>query len=248
MFKRNLITGITALCIFALFAISTASAKAEKKVGIILSGCGMMDGTEVYEAAFTVLALEKAGAKVVFMAPDINQASVVNHLKNDAKAEGTRNALVESARIARGDIKNIKDVKASDLDALILIGGIGSITTLSNFMAKGDKGTVEPDVEYLIKAVNASGKPIGSMCAASMIIAKVFGDKNVKITIGPKNDYFGPAIKTFGAQQVIAKAADMVVDKENRIVTTPAVMSGESNANIYLGITKMVNQVVKMSK
>ena len=94
----------------------------------------------------------------------------------------------------------------------------------------------------------AAGKPIGSMCAARMIIAKIFGDKNVKITVGPKNDYFGPAIKSFGAEQIIAKGGDIVIDRGNKIVSTPAVMSGESNANIYLGITKMVNQVVKMAK
>jgi enhancing lycopene biosynthesis protein 2 len=177
--------------------LMSAAAKTEKKIGVILSGCGMMDGTEVYEAAFTVLALEKAGAKAVFMAPDINQASVVNHLKNDAKVEGTRNTLIESARIARGDIKNIKDINSADLDGLIIVGGIGS------------------------------------MCAASMIIAKIFGDKNVKITIGPANDYFGPMIESFGAQNAVSKGRDMVIDKNNKIVSTPAVMSGKSNANIY---------------
>jgi enhancing lycopene biosynthesis protein 2 len=248
MLKKYFILGLIAVCVLSVILISMVEAKTQKKIGIVLSGCGMMDGTEIYEAAFTVLALERAGAKVVFMAPDINQASVVNHLKNDAKVKGTRNALVESARIARGDIKNIKDIEADDLDALIIVGGIGSITTLSNIMQKGEKGTIEPDLEKLIKAVHAADKPIGSMCAASMIVAKIFGKYNVKITIGPKNDSFGPMIKAFGAQHIVSKGRGMVVDKKNKVVSTPAVMSGESNANIYIGIVKMVNQVVKMTK
>ena len=240
--------------LFALIGLLSVNLFAESKTGtkpkvaVILSGSGIMDGSEIYEAVFTVLSLENSNAEIIFTAPDIKQANVVNHLKNDEKTTDTRNVLIESARIARGNIKDIKTVKSSDIDALIIVGGIGSITNISDFMSKGANGTVNPDVEALIKAVYADKKPIGSMCAASIILAKVLSGSKIKITIGKNNDYFGPMLTSFGATHVESAGDNIVVDAQNRIVTTPAFMAGPSNPTMYTGIDKMVKQVLSLVK
>ena len=221
---------------------------AKLRVGVVFSGCGIQDGTEVSEAVLTMLYLEKANADVIYMAPDIKQAEVVNHLNPDQKTSEDRNVLVESARITRGQIKDIKQVKAQDIDALIIVGGLGSIKTLSNIMTKGVKGIVNSDLEKLIKEVYKFKKPIGSMCAASMITAKVLGKNKIKITIGTKNDYFGPMITTFGAEHIECTVDDIVVDNKNKIVTTPAFMLGPSTSDIAPGIEKFVNKLVQLAK
>jgi enhancing lycopene biosynthesis protein 2 len=235
--------------LFQMGVISETAKTVEKKIkiGVILSGSGIMDGTEIYEAAFTILALENTGAEIIMMAPNVMQATVVNHLKNDEKVTEQRNVLIESARIARGNIKDIKDVKATDIDALIIPGGMGALLTLSDIMSKGAGCTINPEVERIIKDVYSAKKPIGSMCAASLIVAKVLGNK-IKITIGKNNDYFGPMIAGFGAVHVESTGDNMVIDDANKIVTTPAFMAGPSNSVMFIGIEKMVKQVVKFVK
>jgi enhancing lycopene biosynthesis protein 2 len=246
MFKKICI--ITVIAVSSLSLLFSQTKDQKIKVGVILSGSGMMDGTEIYEAAFTVLALENANAEIVFMAPNIPQASVVNHLKNNDKETGSRNVLVESARIARGDIKDITYVKESDIDALIIPGGMGSVTTLSNILSKGALGTVDPETDKLIKAVYKAKKPIGSMCAASMILAKSLGDHKIKITVGKNNDFFGPMLTAFRAVNVESTSDNIVTDEANKIVTTPAFMGGPSNSTMNIGIDKMVKKVLKMAK
>ena len=136
-----------------------------KKVGVLLSGCGVYDGAEIHEAVLTLLALDKAGANVVCMAPDVEQMHVVDHLTGEPTGE-KRNVLVESARIARGEIKNLKDMTAAEIDAIILPGGFGAAKNLSDFAIKGPDASVHPEVERILKEMVAAGKPIGAICIA----------------------------------------------------------------------------------
>jgi enhancing lycopene biosynthesis protein 2 len=247
--KKSIFLFLASFCFVFLNTIFVSAEPNTKiKAGVILSGCGIQDGTEIYEAAFTILALENANAEIIMMAPNIPQANVINHFKKDDKTAESRNVLVESARIARGKIKDIKDVKAEDLDILIIPGGMGSIITLSDFNTKGVNGVVNPEVEKLIKDMYAAKKPIGSMCAASLILAKILGNKQIKITIGKNNKTFGPIITSFGATHIESTSDNIVIDTENKIVTTPAFMGGASNSLMYTGIDKMIKETIKFVK
>jgi enhancing lycopene biosynthesis protein 2 len=239
---------ILTILTFGSFSVySQSGTPAKVKVGVILSGNGSQDGSDIYEAAFTILALEKANAEIIMMAPNIPQTNVINHLTK-AKSEEKRNTLVESARIARGKIKDIKDVKSADLDAIIVVGGLGSVLTLSDVSAKGAECTINDDVKRLIVELHKAKKPIGSMCLASMMIAKILGAEKVKITIGKNNEKFGPAITAMGAEHIPATSKDMVYDDKNKVVTTPALMGGTSNVDISIGIEKTVNKVLQLVK
>jgi enhancing lycopene biosynthesis protein 2 len=215
-----------------------------KKVGVLLSGCGVFDGSEIHEAVITLLTLDRAGAEIVCMAPDIDQTQVVNHLTQKPVNE-KRNVLVESARIARGNIKNLKDVKASDIDALIMPGGLGAASNLSNFASKGSDGSVCPEVKRILQEMTASGKPIGAICIAPATLAMALSDNKPEITVG--NDVnTAQVLESMGAKHVDCGVEMIHVDQRNHIVTTPAYMLGPGIKDIAAGIEKLVNQIVSM--
>lgn len=215
-----------------------------KKVGVLLSGCGVFDGSEIHETVLTLLAIDRAGAEIVCMAPNMDQFNVINHLTRKETGE-KRNVLIESARIARGKIRNLTDVHASDLDALILPGGFGAIVNLSNFAAKGSDVSVHPEVERILQEMNSAGKPIGAICISPVLLAKALLNKKPEVTIGNDQET-ASAIETMGGKHT-ACAVDMIcIDKKNRLVTTPAYMLGPGIKDVAIGIEKLVDQVISM--
>jgi enhancing lycopene biosynthesis protein 2 len=217
-----------------------------KKVGVMLSGCGVFDGSEIHEAVLTLLALDRAGAEIVCMAPDMDQLHVINHLTQEQTKE-KRNVLVESARIARGKIKNLKEVKASDLDALIMPGGMGAAKNLSTFAIQGSDAQVNPEVKRLLNEMVSAGKPVGAICIAPATLTKALSDKKPQVTIG--NDLnTAQAIEKMGGGHSNCSVDMIHVDENNNIVTTPAYMLGPGIKDIAVGIEKLVNKVVSMIK
>jgi enhancing lycopene biosynthesis protein 2 len=216
------------------------------KVGVILSGCGVQDGSEIHEAVLTLLALDRAGADVVMMAPDKPQADVVDHKTGKATAE-KRNVLAESARIARGKIVDVASVKADQLDAVILPGGFGAAKNLCTFAKDGADCRVEESVTKLLREMHAKGKPIGALCIAPTILAKVFGrDVQPELTVG-SDATTAQAIEAMGARHYEAKVTDVVIDAENRIATTPAYMLADRIRDVATGADKLVQAVLRMT-
>jgi enhancing lycopene biosynthesis protein 2 len=218
-----------------------------KKVGIVLSGCGVYDGAEIHESVITLLALDRAGAKIICMAPDMSQMHVINHVKGEPAAGETRNVLIESARIARGEIKNMKDVKAADLNALIFPGGFGAAKNLCTFAVDGVDCKVNPEVERLVKEMHGAKKPIGFICIAPAMAAKILGSHQPKLTIG-SDPGTAQSIEKMGGKHVVCKVDEVAIDEVNRIVSTPAYMLGPSIAHVAKGIEKCVEEVLKMTK
>jgi enhancing lycopene biosynthesis protein 2 len=215
-----------------------------KKVGVLLSGCGVFDGAEIHESVLTLLALDRAGAQVACMAPDMEQLHVMNHL-DQTESDEKRNVLVESARIARGDIQNLKDVTASDMDALIIPGGFGAAKNLSDFAVKGPEATVHPEVQRVISEMLAAGKPIGALCIAPATLVRAIAEKAPEVTVG--NDTgTAAAIGKMGGVHVDCSVDQVHVDQKNRLVTTPAYMLGPGIKDIAVGIEKLVKQVLEL--
>jgi enhancing lycopene biosynthesis protein 2 len=217
-----------------------------KKIGVILSGCGVYDGSEIHEAVITLLAIDRAGAEAICMAPDIEQMHVVNHLAG-APAEGeTRNVLIESARIARGNIKSLADVSVSDFDALILPGGFGAAKNLCDFAVKGADCEVNPEVARLVKATVEGRKPLAAVCIAPALLAKVLGPINSPaLTIGT-DEGTASAITAMGAKHVNCPVRETIVDRENKIVSSPAYMLAGSISEAADGIEKTVTELIGM--
>jgi enhancing lycopene biosynthesis protein 2 len=215
-----------------------------KTVGVILSGCGFMDGAEVHESVCTLLALDRAGATIRCFAPD-KDFDVVDHRTGEATGE-RRNSLEESARIARGEIEDIANADAADLDAVLLPGGFGAAKVLSNFAEAGDGCEVDEDVSRLLRDMHNAKKPIGAICIAPAVVARALGDHGITLTIG--ND--GPtatAIEGMGCEHHDCKTTEFVVDEDNRIVSTPAYMLGPTIKHVDEGIRKTVETVLSMA-
>jgi enhancing lycopene biosynthesis protein 2 len=215
-----------------------------KKIAVILSGCGVYDGAEIQESVFTLWAIEKAGAKYEIFAPDMDQHHVVNHLNGDEMDE-TRNVLVEAARIARGTIRPLNSFKASGFDALILPGGFGAAKNLSTFALEGTDCSVYPEVEKAILEMHEAGKPIGALCISPVILAKVLDD--VEITIG-SDVGTAKAIRQMGATHVNTTHGEVVTDTKRKIATTPCYMLDATITQIAEGAQNVVNTVVKMMR
>ena len=216
------------------------------KVGVILSGCGVYDGSEIHEAVVTLLALDRAGADVVCMAPDVDQLHVVNHLTGEVTEGESRNVLVESARIARGNIVDIKSVTVADYDALILPGGFGAAKNLCDFAVNGPDCSVNPDVARLLKETVKAKKPLGAVCIAPALLAKVLGpDLAPSLTIGTDTGT-AEAVQAMGATHIACPVKEAVVDREHKIVTSPAYMLAGRISEAADGIEETVRVLLSM--
>lgn len=216
-----------------------------KKVGVVLSGCGVYDGAEIHESVLTLLALAKLGAEAVCFAPDKNQADVINHLSGESMSE-TRNVLIEAARIARGNILPLAQANADELDALIVPGGFGAAKNLSTFASQGSECHVDSALQALAQRMHALGKPLGFMCIAPAMLPKIF-DFPLRLTIGTDIDT-AEAIEEMGGEHVPCPVDDIVVDEDNKIVTTPAYMVAQNIAEAATGIDKLVDRVLVLTQ
>lgn len=216
-----------------------------KKVGVVLSGCGVYDGAEIHESVLTLLALAKQGAEAVCFAPDKSQADVINHLSGESMPE-TRNVLIEAARIARGNIQPLTKANADELDALIVPGGFGAAKNLSNFASQGSECRVDEALKDLAQQMHAAGKPLGFMCIAPAMLPKIF-DFPLRLTIGTDIDT-AEVIEEMGGEHVPCPVEDIVVDEDNKIVTTPAYMLAQNIAEAAVGIEKLVERVLVLSR
>lgn len=193
-----------------------------KKIGVLLAGSGFLDGAEIREAVLTLLAIDKYEGKAIIFAPNNDQYDVVNHLKKEPVKE-SRNTLEESARIARGEIQDIKEIQADDLDALILPGGFGVAKNLSDFAFKGEQSHALPEVQRLIVNMHKAKKPIGGICIAPALIGVALKDKKIKVTLGEKSES-SQVLENLGVTHEEKGIKEVCLDKKNKIVTTPAYM------------------------
>lgn len=214
-----------------------------KKVAVILAGSGVYDGSEIHEAVITLLSLDRAGVEVQCFAPNTPQLHVVNHLTGEVAEGESRNVLVESARIARGEVKDVVELNASDYDALIVPGGFGAAKNLCDFALNGSDMTMNEDVLLAAKSFQSASKPVGLMCIAPAMAARIFGD-GVSCTIGTDADT-AAALSAMGASHVNAEVSDIVVDEPNKLVTTPAYMLAGGIAQAAQGIEKLVSAVLE---
>ena len=213
-----------------------------KQIAIILSGCGFKDGSEIHESVLTLLAIDKSNAQYKCFAPNIDNIEVINHITNQKTSE-KRNVLLESARIARGDISPLSQFDAKNFDALIFPGGFGAAANLSTFATQGADCTVHNEVSDAVAQMLKAKKPIGALCIAPVILAKLI--KNAKLTIG---DCVNTAslIEKMGAIHKKSGATDIVIDKTNKLVTTPCYMLATKISQTAEGAEKLVKEILNL--
>lgn len=216
-----------------------------KNIAVILSGCGVYDGAEIQESVITLLRLDQRGCQVQCFAPNIAQLHVINHLTGEEMPE-SRNVLVESARIARGEVKDIREANVDDFDALVVPGGFGAAKNLSNFAVEGAGCTVQPEVLALAEAFAESRKPVGLICISPALAAKIYGP-GVTCTIGNDAET-AAAIDKMGGTHEDCEVTDIVEDTARKLVSTPAYMRAKTIGEAAAGINKLVDRVIELTQ
>ncbi|MGS2744775.1 isoprenoid biosynthesis glyoxalase ElbB [Halomonas sp. LS-001] len=215
-----------------------------KQVAVILAGCGVYDGSEIYETTLTLLRLDQLGIGYHCFAPDMAQHHVINHITQDEVEGSTRNVLEESARLARGDISPLDELDAGEFDAVIVPGGFGVAKNLSDFALKGDDMQVLEPLKEALQAFREDAKPIGLMCISPVMVPRLLGE-GVAVTVGHDPGVAG-AISAMGGLHRSCGVEDIVVDFENRVVTTPAYMLATRISEAATGIFKLVERIDDM--
>ncbi len=218
-----------------------------KRIGLVLSGSGFLDGSEIQETVLTLLCLARAAqpVEVLAYAPDCSQFDVVNHLSSKAQDQ-SRNVLQESARIVRGKIEPLTAAGAARLDGLIIPGGYGAAKNLCSFAKDGANMQVYPDLAKLLKGMNQDHKPLGAICIAPVIFGKIFGHQKPRLTVGFDREV-GMILEGWGATVIKKDVDDIVVDEVNRLVTTPAFMLDRSLDLMEKGIAKLVHEILRIA-
>mgnify|MGYP000440779177 FL=1 len=224
------------------------------KIGVLLSGNGVFDGSEIHESVFTLLAIDENNAEAVCFAPDIDQHHVLNHITGD-EMEESRNVLIESARIARGNIKDLKEISAEDIDALILPGGFGAAKNLTKWAFEGPDGEILPDVKRIINEMVQHGKPVCGLCMGPTVIAKALEGSGVKasLTVGSTEaaspyeiDAISAGMEKTGANVIMKEVTEIMVDESNKIVTAPCYMMEATISQIRNNIKMAVDQTIEL--
>ncbi len=213
-----------------------------KKIAVVLSGCGVFDGSEIHETTLTLYAIAKNGGHYEIFAPDVPQHHVINHITGEEMNEN-RNVLIESARIARGKIRDLADFDASEFDAVILPGGFGAAKNLSDWAFKGPEAGILPQMENCLQSMHKAGKPIGALCISPVLLTKIFED--VMITIGSDPSTID-AVKTAGAKHVETTHGEIVIDEKYKVVTTPCYMLDATIDQIGEGAENVVKAIMEM--
>ncbi len=217
-----------------------------KNIGVILAGCGYLDGAEIREAVLTLLAIDTRGAKARIFAPNINQHHVINHLSGEEQTE-TRNVLIESARIARGEIEDLNQLDLNTLDAIILPGGFGVAKNLSDLAFNGPNGKINEQLKIILQQAIELRKPIGAICISPAVICLGLGEKSPSVTIGNDEGTAG-AISSLGGIHHNKNADEIQVDEVNKIISTPAYMYDQASiSDIAIGIDLCVQKVLEMA-
>ncbi|XP_029434150.1 glutamine amidotransferase-like class 1 domain-containing protein 3A, mitochondrial [Rhinatrema bivittatum] len=223
------------------------------RVAVVLSGCGVYDGTEIHEASAILVHLSREGADVQIYAPDIPQMHVIDHNRGQTVEAESRNVLVESARIARGKISDLAQLSVQKHDAVIFPGGFGAAKNLSTFAVDGETCKVNREVERVLQDFHKAGKPIGLCCISPVLAAKVL--PGTEVTVGHEEEQGGKwpyagtaqAVKALGGKHSIKDVHEVHVDPKNRVVTTPAFMCETELYHIFDGIGAMVKSVLKLT-
>ena len=216
-----------------------------KKIAVILCGCGRFDGSEIHESVLTLLSIIQNNSTYQCFSLDLNQDHVTNHLTDETVSGETRNMLVESARIARGNVKKLEMLNVAEFDALILPGGNGAAYNLFDLALKGKDFTVNPQIKQACLEFTRQNKPIGFICIAPAMIPGVYTE-SIELTIG--NDTGTAELLTIlGAKHFECTVDEIHVDKKYKIVSTPAYMLAQDINQAYSGIKKLVDKVIELA-
>ncbi|NVK28443.1 MAG: isoprenoid biosynthesis glyoxalase ElbB [Flavobacteriia bacterium] len=225
------------------------------KIAVLLHGSGVYDGTEIHEAVLTLLAIEEAGHTYSCIAPNMVQHHVVNHLNGEEMNE-TRNVLIESARIARGEITDVANVNIGDYDALLMPGGFGTAKNFTKWAFEGPSGEIQESIKNLVLGFVSAKKPIGALCMSPTTVAKALQgtEYHAMLTVGSTEEAspydisaISEGLNSTGATAEMRTVREIAIDPNLKIVTAPCYMMKASITEVRNNIKEAVNSVIDLA-
>jgi enhancing lycopene biosynthesis protein 2 len=224
-----------------------------KKIGVLLSGCGVADGSEIHEAVLTLLTIRENGMQAVCMAPNAPQHHVTNHV-TDQSMDESRNMMVEAARIARGDIHDLAGMKASDFDALVVPGGFGAATNLTDWAFSGPDGSILPDVSRIINETVLAGKPVAGLCMGPTVVALALKESGIKakLSVGTTEEgspydiaAISGGMSSAGHTSVMKTVREIAIDEQFKIISAPCYMMDADILDVRKNIAQAVGKLAE---
>lgn len=226
------------------------------KFAVLLHGSGVYDGTEIQEAVLCLLHIREAGHSYQCVAPNVFQHHVIDHTQGKEMPE-TRNVLVESSRIARGDILDLEKVSANDYDALVMPGGFGTAKNITRWAFEGpDSGIHEPTAAFIRQFVEA-GKPICALCMSPTTLAVALKPTNRQalLTVGTPDEpspydiaAISAGMEKLGAKTEAHGVNSLAVDPVLRIVTAPCYMMEADIAQVSANIRRAITETIALAQ
>lgn len=221
--------------------------KSIKKCALILAGCGAKDGAEITESVSLMIAFDQAHFHVQAFAPNRSFHHVIDHAADQIVESENRNMLVESARIARGNVLPLQELAEDDYDVICFAGGFGVAKNFCNFASEGKNAVLENDVKDILFRFIRAHKIVSALCISPILLAlaaKELQLKDAKITLGDGSSEAAEIVQTWGITHEPKKVHEASIDKVNRFVTAPAYMDAQASPkDIFASATSLVKGV-----
>lgn len=226
----------------------------QKPVAVLLSGCGVYDGSEIHEAVCTLLELTNNNLEYICIAPNENQLHVIHHTTGEVMNE-QRNVLVESARIARGVIKDISSISTDEISALVIVGGFGAAKNLTTWALEGAKGIINNHVQVLVQQCVNNAIPVVGLCMGPTVIARALEGtgRHAILTAGSTrepSEYDIAAIhvqmQSLGAVVNECTIREIVVDHKHKIISAPCYMMQGNISDVHLNVKMAIQALAEM--
>jgi len=217
-----------------------------KRVGVLLSGCGRLDGSDVAESILTLLVIERAGAQAVCAAPDVDQAAVIDHVSGERAEGAALNAWAEAARLVGPEIRPLSALTVDSIDALIVPGWEGPIATMSDYPQKQALCQIQPEVAQLLRAMLQARRPMGFFGLSALLAARVLGPAaRVRLTLGSKGTPAAKHAAVMGADVRPCAPEDVTIDQKARVYSTPGFLAeGAKMPAVARAVDRLVRAVV----
>lgn len=201
----------------------------KRRFGLLLSGCGAVDGSDPHESVLAILEIQRQGHDVICMALDKPQFHVADHTTFQELPGQSRSQYEESARLSYGKTLNLKDVSPKLFDAIVIPGGQGAVKNLmSNFAVFSEPRHVHPDFSSFILECNRSGGVIGTIGLAEFVVTDIFGP-------WPS----GQDCTEIGAQEILS-------NESRGVAATPGALQCATLLELQEGIARLIEEILRL--
>lgn len=199
-----------------------------RKAGLLLSGCGSLDGSDPFEVVSCTIHLTEEGFRVIPLVLGDPQFHVVDHSSGREIEGESRNQLPEAARLCRDKLYKLDELSPRVLDALIIPGGQGSVKNLLTGFGADRNPSLHPLVEAFLSEALDEGVVIGVLSLGEFVVDRALGSSEQESDL------------------LSLEPGKLLVDEERRIIRSAGSLTATSTAELHASIGQFVKAIAKM--